>query len=120
MVALNYLDSKTLAREYEKIAFRWWVDGGMTQEVYTPYEEFTVNFTVHGGKPGESIDVLIICSTPDWTQSGLSEDLKDGWGHGWIFWNNQPQYASIGRATMTLKNYATGEVLVQYDFRIGY
>jgi hypothetical protein len=120
MLDLNYLDSKTLAREYEKIAFRWWVEGGMTQEVYTPYEEFEVEFTVHGGKPGESIDVLVICTTPDWSNSAVSEDLYDGWSDGWLFWNNQPQYASIGRATMTLKNYATGEFLKQYDFRIGY
>lgn len=118
MVNLNVMDSKQLAREYEKIAFRWWVEGGMTKEKYGRSEYFEVNIEVFGGKEGESIDISFTCSTPDWTNTGVAEDLYSGWGQGFYFWNARPEYASQGVGRMKIKNNTTGELLAEYEFFI--
>lgn len=122
MVDLNYLDSKTLARQYEKIAFRWWVEGGMTKTTYGRSEKFTFVVVVHGGKPGESIDISLTCKTPDWTVTDVYRELYDGWGwqegHEGYYYSVKPQYASNGRGKLTVRNYSTGEVLAEYEFEI--
>ncbi len=122
MVGLNYLDSKTLAREYEKIAFRWWVEGGATKTTFGRSEKFSFIAVVYGGKPGESIDISVTCRTPDWTASDIFRDLSDGWGwhenNPLSYYNVTPQYASQGRGKLTIRNYSTGEVLAEYEFEI--
>lgn len=122
MVDLNYLDSKTLARQYEKIAFRWWVEGGPIKTTFGRSEKFEFLAVVYGGKPGESIDISITCRTPDWTASDIFRDLFDGWG--WHednllgYYNVTPQYASQGRGKLTIRNYSTGEILAEWEFEI--
>lgn len=122
MIDLNYLDSSILAREYEKIAFRWRVEGGMTKEIYRRSEKFKFVAVVYGGKPGETIDISITCKTPDWSLTSVKRDLRDGWGwdkgNEYYFYHERPQLASNGVGTVTIRNYSTGEVLAEYRFEI--
>jgi len=120
LVNLNYKDSAKLAEQYAKKAFAWQVEGGMTQTSYRRSDKFTVNWTTTGGRPGDSITILVICTTPDWTSTAINKNVHAGDVNGWEFGNAKPIYSSTGTGTVIIKNYSTGEVLVKYTFTIFY
>lgn len=121
MVTLNIMDSKQLAREYEKIVFKWWVEGQMTKSSYTRNEFFQIDFTVYGGKQDETINILYICSLPGAANStDVLRDVSDGDSYWYKCWHPRPDYASQGIGKITFKNYSTGEVLGEFEFTVTY
>ena len=121
MVTLNVMDSKQLAREYEKIAFKWWVEGEMTKSSYTRDEFFQIDFTVYGGKPNEKANIVVTCRLPgvgDTTE--MLRDVSDGDGYWYKCWHPRPDNASQGIGKMIFKNNSTGEVLGEFEFTVTY
>jgi hypothetical protein len=121
MVNLNVMDSKKLTRDYEKIVFRWWVEGKMTKPQYTRKEFFQIDFTVYGGKPNETINILFVCSLPGAANyTDILRDVAAGYSAWYKCWHPRPEYASQGIGRMTFKNYATGEILGEFEFTVTY
>jgi tetratricopeptide (TPR) repeat protein len=115
---LNYKDSAYLTKIYGRKAFPWTVTGGMTKNSYSKYDNYSVDYTLHGGIPGDKITIFVICTTPDWTSTAIDRGMSGGSSSGWYWSNDSPAYASRGKGTITIKVAETGEILARYTFTI--
>jgi len=118
----DYKDSKNLASEYKKEAYKWIFTGGMTQSTYSRFEDFSFYGKLTGGPPGGKIDLQYTWKTPDWTFSDTSRGWEEGFfwetGEGPNAFNTEPAYASRGVGSVTIKVKSTGEILAKYTFNI--
>lgn len=114
MLDLNYLDSRTLAIQYEKLAFKWWVHGSLETDTVWSWADFNDNFTFHGGKEGETIDVAVRYQAPGWSCSQVYEDVTDGYVASFNCINPLSMYAQSGTSTITFTIINTGELLQKF------